>query len=50
MRIHLFSKTSGVREITDCKDPVLVTPTIVAGKRIQGEGECGLHVKIRQHE
>lgn len=49
MRIHLFSKMSSVREITDSKDPALVTPTVVADKRLQGEGECGPPMRIRQH-
>lgn len=49
MKIHVFSKTSSVREITDSKDPALVTPAVVAGKRLQGEGECGPLMRVRQH-
>lgn len=38
-----------VWERSDSKDQALVTPTIVADKRIQGEEECGHHMRIRQH-
>lgn len=42
MKIHVFSKTSSVREITDSKDPALVTPAVVAGKGSKEKENVGL--------
>lgn len=47
IRINLLPKTSSVREITGSKDQALLTPTVMTGKIMQWEGECGHHRRIR---